>query len=223
MEESLIRGDLAAELSRRQFLQRVGALGAGALAISAMPVAARMLLPEGAAAQDPLVTDPTLQAFFDTIIPGRAATVTDLGHTIYPGAIAGVDSEPGAVEADALLLSHHPKIGFDVLEPAFLAELQTFSLTYGGGPTFIGLDYAHREAVCLQGLSFSNPTRVVWEAAAAVPFTAFCAAATQINATSASASGYAVMGHPGPAPNGYTDFSYNRPLATELTRTGYLS
>ena len=53
------------------------------------------------------------------------------------------------------------------------------------------------------GLSFSNPTRVVWEAAAAVPFTAFCAAALVRNATAAKASGYRVMGLPGIAPNGY--------------------
>jgi hypothetical protein len=220
MDERPIRGELAAELSRRQFLQRVGALGAGALVITALPAAARMVLPEDAAAQDPLITDPTLQAYFDTIIPGRPATVTDLGNPIHPQAIAGVDSEPGAVEADALLLSHHPKIGFDALVAPFLAELTTFSLLQGG--PFLNLDYAHREAVCVQGLAFSNPTRVVWEAAAAIPFTAFCAAATQIDATSATASGYAVMGHPGTAPNGYSDFSYGQKLATELTAKGYL-
>jgi hypothetical protein len=222
MDERLIRGEVAAELSRRQFLQRAGALGAGAMVVAALPAAARMLLPEDAVAQDPIVTDPTLQAFFDTIIPGRPATATDLGNTIYPGAIAGVDSEPGAVEADALLLSHHPKIGFDALEPAFLAELEAFALQQVPPGPFISLDYAHREAVCVQGLAFSNPSRVVWEAAAAVPFTAFCAAATQINPTSATASGYAVMGHPGIAPSGYSDFSYGQALATELTEHGYL-
>jgi hypothetical protein len=219
MDERLIRGELAAELSRRQFLTRVGALSAGALAISAMPTAARMLIPDRAEALV-LPTDATLQAFFDTIIPGRPATVTDLGNEIAAGAIAGVDPEPGAVEADALLLAHHPKIGFDALEAPFLAELEAFAVLQGG--PFITLGYAAREAVCLQGLAFSNPTRVVWEAAAAVPFTAFCAAATQINATSATASGYAVMGHPGPAPSGYSDFSYGVPLATELTAAGYL-
>ena len=30
---------------------------------------------------------------------------------------------------------------------------------------------------CVAGLNFDNPTREVWEAAAAIPFTAFCAAA----------------------------------------------
>jgi hypothetical protein len=221
MEERLIRGEAAAELSRRQFLQRAGVLGAGALVISAMPYAARMAMPDKARASV-AVQDGTLQAFFDTIIPGRPATHTDLGNEIHPQAIAGVDPEPGAVEADALLLAHHPKIGFDALEAPFLAELESFSVPQGGD-FLADLDYDHRQAVCLQGLDFNNPSRVVWEAAAAVPFTAFCAAATQINATAATASGYAVMGHPGTAPNGYSDFSYGRQLAKERTSKGYLA
>lgn len=219
MDESLIRAGLAAELSRRDFLQRAGALAAGAAVVAALPTAARMLIPEDAEA-GLLNTDATLQAFFDTIIPGRPATVTDLGHPIHAGAIAGVDAEPGAVEADALLLSHHPKIGFDLLAPAFLVELEAFALLQGG--TFLSLDYERREAAAALGLAFSNPTRLVWEAAAAVPFTAFCSAATQINATSATASGYAVMGHPGVAPEGYTDFSYGRSWSRELTDGGSL-
>ena len=220
MEESPNRGKVAIEVSRRQFLQRAGALGAGALVAAALPTAARMLVPDRAGAQSLVPPDATLQAFFDTIIPGRPATVTDLGHTIHPGAIAGVDSEPGGVEADALLLAHHPKIGFDALEAPFLAELEALSLPHGGN--FFSLEHSDRDAVCVQGLSFDNPTRVVWEAAAAIPFTAFCAAATQIDATDATASGYRVMGHPGTAPNGYDDFSYDRVLATERTAKGYL-
>lgn len=223
MDESLIRGEFAIEVSRREFLQRAGALGAGALVVAATPVAARMVLPDGAEGAV-LPTDATLQAFFDTIIPGRPATTTDLGNEIDPLAIAGMDTEPGAVEADALLLAHHPKIGFDALEAPFLAELEAFSLSLPppeGGP-FLLLDFEKRTDVCKQGLAFSNPSRVVWEAAAAIPFTAFCAAATQVNPTDATASGYEVMGHPGIAPSGYSDFSYNQVLATELTSAGSL-
>ena len=164
MDERLTRGEVAIEVSRRQFLQRTGALGAGALVAAAMPTAARMLMPADAEAAV-FPTDATLQAFFDTIIPGRPATVTDLGNEIHPQAIAGADTEPGAVEADALLLAHHPKIGFDALSPPLLAELEALSVPHGG--PFLTLDHAGREAVCLQGLSFDNPTRVVWEAAAA--------------------------------------------------------
>ncbi len=219
IEQRLIRGETAAELSRRQFLRRAGALGAGAIILSAVPVAARMAVPDEAGA-DVFLTDASLQAFFDTIIPGRPASTTDLGHEIHPKAIAGVDPEPGAVEADALLLAHNPKLGFEALAVPFLAELEVFALLQGG--LFLDLNYAARERACLSGLAFSNPTRVVWESAAAVAFTAFCAAGTQVNATDQTASGYAVMGHPGTAPGGYSDFSYGRALATERTSKGYL-
>jgi hypothetical protein len=161
-----------------------------------------------------------MQAFYDTLIPGRPAEATDLGHEIHPKAIAGVDPDPGAVEADGLLLGQDARLGFTALVVPFLAELE--ALAVGQGGDFLDLSYEKREQVCLTGLSFSNPTRSVWEAAAAVAFTAFCAAATQINPTSATASGYRVMGHPGIAPEGYRDFSYGRQLSRETTEKGYL-
>jgi hypothetical protein len=203
-----IRNELAEELSRRQFLGRAGAIGLGAVVASALPAAARLVTPEAARAQLPLgdLADGTLQAFFDTIIPQ---------------AIAGVDPEPGAVEADALLLAHNAKIGFDTLEPAFLADLELRSLTLAGGQ-FLDLSYAAREAVAIAGLDFGNSSRVVWEAAAAVPFTAFCAAANIPNATAATSVGYAVMGHPGTAPGGYKSFSYKRRLNRGRTKGGSL-
>jgi hypothetical protein len=216
----VIRGTVGAELSRRQFVQRAGVLGAGALIASAVPLAARMAIP-GKARASVAVQDGTMQAFYDTLIPGRPATATDLGHQIHPKAIAGVDPDPGAVEADALLLGQDARLGFSALAGPFLAELEAFALLRGGD--FLDLPYEKREAVCLQGLAFSNPTRAIWEAAAAVAFTAFCAAATQINATSETASGYRVMGHPGTAPEGYRDFSYGRQLSRESTKRGYLA
>lgn len=219
-----VRTELAAELSRRQFLHRAGALGLGAVVLSAVPVAERLARPEPAYGQD--IADGTLQAFFDTMIPGRKVTVTELGNPIHPQAIAGVDPEPGAVEADALLLAHNPKIGFDALEGPFLAELESQSLSEGG--QFLDLDYEARERVAIAGLDFDNPTRQIWEAAAAVPFTAFCAAANIKNASGRKNAGknhsvgYEVMGHPGVAPHGYKDFSYRRPLNRGRTRKGYL-
>jgi hypothetical protein len=219
MEEGrVIRNELAAELSRRQFLQRAGALGVGALVLGALPVAERLAIEDARA--DPNFVDGTMQAFFDTVIPGRPRSFTDLGDPIHPQAIAGVDTEPGAVEADALRLAHDPKIGFDLLSPAFLSELEAFAVAQGG--QFLDLGYERRQAACIQGLAFSNPTRVVWEAAAAVPFTAFCAAATQKNATDRTASGYRVMGHPGTAPHGYGNFSYRRKLNRGRTSGGSL-
>jgi hypothetical protein len=200
-------------LSRRELLQR------GAV-LSLLPVAERVLASAPAALAAPSLADGTLQAFADTLIPGKKATRTDLGNEIHPKAIAGAHPEPGAVQADSLLLYPHPLIGFDSVEAAFLADLETRSLLRGG--QFIDLTFAKRVAVCVDGLSPSNPTAQAWELAAAVPFAAFLCSATQKNATIDTASGLQVMGHPGIAPRGYADFSYRRALSAERTSTGSL-
>jgi hypothetical protein len=210
-------GALLDELSRRGFLQRAGVLGLGGLVLAAVPTAERLLAAAGAEAVVPLVGDAALQAFADTIIPGRKTSKTDLGNKVEPGAIAGVDGRPGAVEADALALFRHPLIGFDALEPGFLADLSARAKG-----SFVSLSFADRVEVCKAGLAFSNPDRLVWEAAAAVPFTAFCAAALIPEQTAAKASGYRVMGLPGKAPHGYRRFSYRKKLSRERTRKGYL-
>jgi len=124
------------------------------------------------------------------------------------------------VEADALRLYHDPLIGFDALAPPFLTDLNGRALQQGG--PFLTLSYDKRVAAVLSGLSFDNPSRPVWEAAAAVPFAAFCAAAEHPIGTSQNASGYRVMGYPGAAPNGYRGASYRRKLSTERTLRGSL-
>src|SRR3954452_4325656 len=222
--EPVIRGRIASELSRRDFLQRTSTLGAAALVASALPVAER-LTRELAYAADPTLDDAMLQAFADTIIPGRKVAKTDLGDPIHPQAIAGVDPDPGAVEADALRLFHHPLIGFDALEPAFLAELSLRSLQQGG--PFLSLPYEKRVEVVKAGFDYSNSTRLLWEAATAVPFTAFCAAAVHPFGNNRNASGYRVMGYPGGGPNDAPvmypySFSYRRKLAHGRTNKGYL-
>jgi hypothetical protein len=211
---------LIEDITRRGFLRRTSVLGLGALVASAAPYAQRLLDPPAALA-DVNLLDGTMQAFADTILPGRKVAKTDLGNEVHPLAIAGVDALPGAVEADALALFHHPLIGFDVLEPVLLAEVSARSLALGG--SFLDLPFDKRVAVLTGGLAFDNPARVVWEAGAAVPFTAFCAAALIRNATAAKASGYHVMGLPGIAPNGYRDFTYGKKLARERTKKGYLT
>lgn len=207
-------------LSRREVLQRASVLGVGGLVLSSLPVAERILSAAAPATAAPTLTDGTLQAFADTLIPGRKAARTDLGNEIHPKAIAGVDREPGAVQADSLLLYHHPLIGFDVVAPAFLADLEARSLLRSG--QFLDLSYAKRVAVCMDGLAGSNATATVWELASAVPFAAFLCAATQRNATIDTACGLQVMGHPGTAPRGYADHSYRRTLSRERTGQGSL-
>jgi enediyne biosynthesis protein E8 len=212
------RGPFAELLSRRQVLKRASVLGLGGLVASALPAAERILASVAAAATTP--SDATLQAFADTMIPGAKALRTDLGNEIHPLAIAGAHPEPGAVEADALLLYHDPLIGFDALEAPFLADLEARALLHGG--EFLTLPFQRRVQVCIDGLSFSNPSVVVWEAAAAVPFAAFLAVATQRNAAIDTASGLQVMGHPGIAPQGYAEYSYRKKLARERTSGGSL-
>lgn len=209
-----------AEITRRDFVGRAAAGGLAALVLGALPLARRLAVPEQALAADPSLTDGTLQAFADTMIPGRHATVTDLGRSIHPQAILDKDPRPGAVEADALEVFHAPRIGFDALAPPFLADLETRALPLGG--PFLGLDWDHRVQVCIAGLAFDNPTRTLWEAAAAVPFAAFCAAIVAPAQTAERACGYRVMGLPGAAPAGYPDASYRRRLSKERTRTGSL-
>ena len=72
---------------------------------------------------------------------------------------------------------------------------------------------AHWPATCTRGLDFGYPLRLLWEAAAAVPFVAIAATKT----------GTSLMGYPGAAPHGYRDFSYRRKLAHERTRHGSLA
>ncbi len=122
------------------------------------------------------------------------------------------------METDALALCHHPLVGFDALIPPFLADLETRSLQQGG--PFLSLPFDKRVAVCEAGLAYDTPERLLWEAAAAVPFTAFCAAALVPEQVAAKASGYRVMGLPGQAPGGYKGYSYRRRLARERTKHG---
>src|SRR5690349_4236737 len=127
-------------LSRRELLSRAGSLGAGALILSAIPIAERMARPSAALAGNPTLIDGTLQAFYDTLIPGRVVTRTQSGAGVHPQAILGEDPEPGAVEADALALGNDPRLGFATLAPALLGEIEVRSLPEGG--LFLDLDYA---------------------------------------------------------------------------------
>jgi hypothetical protein len=214
--------DLLALLSRRQVLARASTVALGLVAVPTLPLP--ISTPGTGLPPDPStglpLPDATFQAFADTMLPGCRADRTDLGNPIDPLAILGVDPLPGAVQADALALSHHPEVGFDPVAPGFLSDLEARSLPHGGD--FLHLDFAPRVQVCLDGLDFSNPSRQVWELAAAIAFIAFCAAPLIRDATANQASGYRVMGLPGVAPNGYSDYSYGRQLSAERTRAGSL-
>jgi hypothetical protein len=212
--------EIAGLLTRRDVLARASVLSLGGLVLAALPAADRILATVEPADAAVNVADATLQAVADTLIPGRPATRTDLGAEIHPKAIAGVHGEPGAVQTDALALFHSPLIGFELLQPAFLAEVSARSLLRGG--QFLDLSFSKRVAVVVEGLDAGNPALIVWEAAAAVAFTSFIMAAAQPGATIDTASGYQVMGFPGTAPAGYADYSYGRRLSREITTDGNL-
>jgi hypothetical protein len=211
-----LHATLRAELTRRDLLARAAAGGVAALVAGALPAVGAAQAPTPPVA----LLDATLQAYYDTIIPGRVVARTQRGDLVHPRAIAGVDPRPGAVEADALALGNLPLTGFGALAPAFLAELERHALAHGGD--FLSLGWDARVATCLSGLSFDNPLRQVWEAGAGVAWAAFTAGGLVPNATAKTAVGYSVMGHPGTAPNGYWDASYRRRLSRERTRTGSL-
>jgi len=105
--------------------------------------------------------------------------------------------------------------------PRFLAELETYALLQGGD--FLDLDYERREAALPEGPRLLQPDPGGLGGRGRRRLHRFCAAATQMNPTSVTASGYRVMGHPGTAPEGYRDFSYGRPLSREATERGYLA
>ena len=152
--------EFEALLSRRQVLKRATVLGVGGLVLSALPAADRILSSVAPSEAAVNLADATLQAVADTFIPGRRVMTTDLGNEIHPKAIAGVHGEPGAVEADALLLYHHPLIGFDALKPS----LQT-STRFANGRSMNcprrSSDRASRSARNA-GATRSNPIRGWW-------------------------------------------------------------
>ena len=199
------------DLTRRDFVARAASGGLAAVLLGALPVAREMALPAPALAADPSLTDGTLQAFADTMIPGRKATTTDLGKPIHPQAIAGVDHRPGAVETDALAVYQNPKLGFDALTRRRSSPTSSRgrSRRAGRSSRWAGTS-ACRSAS--RAWRYDNPTRTLWEAAAAVPFAAFCAAGMAPAQTAEKASGYRVMGLPGAAPGGYWDASCRRKL-----------
>ena len=213
------RGRVVAELSRREFIGRASAVGVGMLVAGALPVARAHALLGVPAPIDP---DPTLQAFADTMIPGRKAIRTDLGDEIHPqGDRRRATPSPGAVEADALLLFHDPLIGFDVLEPAFLADLEARSLLRARPVPRPRLRRARRGAAST-GSTLSNPTASrLGGGRGGARSPRSCARPPSTNATIDTASGYQVMGYPGiGAERLRATTRYRRKLARERTDDG---
>lgn len=162
----------------------------------------------------------TLEAFADTIIPGRKRSADD-------PAVAGVDDDPGAVEAGALELLSHPAGGLADslfgLAALLNAHAQQYiaehSLTADGTlPAFVALPFAHRLTLVARLTAVDHPEKAFWVGLALFANMAFDSAAhlSTPEALAAGHPGLTLMGYAHPDPDGvyrFPRFSYGRQLA----------
>ena len=199
------------ELTRRRLLLGLSAAVVLLQAGAAAPPA------EAAASLDPLTRD-TLEAFADTIVPGRKR---------FPGdrVVAGAAPGPGAVQAGAIAVLTMPELPLGPLLPGLAAGLNAAATTYAAThlllpdptvPPFVALPFRHRTALAGQLLGPGAADRL-WTLLAAIASLAFDTAA---NLDTAPAAGH----HPGlvylhfPLPDAdgfwrFPQFSYRRQLA----------
>jgi len=205
-------------LSRRRLLQLATA---AAVAWQTAPWAdglAALAGPPGGTSTDALTT--TLEAFADTLIPGRKRFDGDV-------AVAGVVKRAGAVEAGAVDLMWFPPAAVGPVLPMFVSMLDTRATTYAAQhevvvdptlPPFVALGFADRTRLCLELLDPDAPDYLLWWALAAMPFLAFHTAGHLHTAAAVRAGhpGLRAIGFPHPDDDGlwrFPHFSYRRKLA----------
>jgi hypothetical protein len=203
-------------LSRRRLLQAVAA------GVATLP----LLDPPPATAAGPVDHRATLEAWSDTVVPGRRRSP---GDRVVAGAAAG----PGAVQAGAWELLNDPAVGIAPGLPALAALLDAQATTEAARaglrpdptvPAFVGLPFRHRTAVAERLLGGTGPDQVVWYALAAIAMLAFHTAAhlDTADAVRQGHPGLAWLRFPAPGPDGlwrYERFSYGRRLARRHPRT----
>ena len=162
----------------------------------------------------------TLEAFADTLIPGRKRFDGDV-------AVAGVVRGPGAVQAGAVDLMWFPQAAVGPVLPSFVSMLDSRATTFAAQhrvlldptlPPFVALGFADRTRLCLELLDPSAPDYLLWWALAAMPFLAFHTAGHMHTAAAVRAGhpGLRAIGFPHPDPDGlwrFPHFSYRRKLA----------
>jgi enediyne biosynthesis protein E8 len=168
----------------------------------------------------------TLEAFADTILPGRKRSPDDR-------AIAGVCDDPGAVEAGALELLATPATGVtDGLAP-LCASLNAHAETYadregvelaGDVPPFVALPFEHRTALVAELTAPGHPEKDGWVLLALFSNMAFDIAAHRSTAQAIAEGhpGLLAMGFAKPEADGlwrFPDFSYGAELAKRHPRT----
>ncbi|MFI7024135.1 DUF5987 family protein [Micromonospora sp. NPDC049900] len=168
---------------------------------------------------DPATTV-TLEAFADTIVPGVKRSPDDR-------AIAGVEDDPGAVQAGALAVLAHPALGLTEALDGMAGLLNMHAQQHArvgrfaldpAVPPFVALDFDARTALVQELTDPAHPEREVWFGVAL-----FCTMA--FDSAPHLPTGEALeQGHPGlsllglrrPDPDGFwrfPHFSYQRRLA----------
>lgn len=187
------------------------------LALATAPIPFR----QGAAlAETSTSTVSTLEAFADTLIPGRRRFAGDRP-------IAGVVSGPGAVQAGAVDLLRLSDLPLAPYLPAIGLLLNTRATVYAlrrglvlpiTWPPLVGLSYSHRCEVVRRLFQPDDPDRPVWQVLSFLTCLAFDAAAHQPigEALRRRHPGLGWLGFPKPDPDGlwrFPDHSYRRVLA----------
>ena len=168
----------------------------------------------------------TLEAFSDTLIPGKKR---------YDGdhAIAGVVDGPGAVQAGALDLMWFPAAAIGPALPALGGMLNARAASYAAQhaivldpslPPFVGLSFTQRTDLLIQLLDPASPDYLLWFALTAMPFLAFHTAGHLHTAEAVRRHhpGLATLKFPMPDRDNlwrFKHFSYRRPLARTSKHT----
>lgn len=172
----------------------------------------------------------TLEAFADTIIPGVRRFPDDR-------AIAGVEDDPGAVEAGALELLAHPALGLTDALDGIAGLLNMHAQNYARArqvaldpavPPFVALDFDERTALVQELTDPSHPEREVWFGVALYCTMAFDSAPhlSTPQAIAQEHPGLRLLGFAPPDDDGlwrFSRFSYQRQLADphpQTTSTG---
>lgn len=162
----------------------------------------------------------TLEAFADTIIPGRKRSADD-------PALAGAADDPGTVEAGALDLLSHPAGGLADSLFGLAHLLNTHAQQYAAEhtltvdstlPAFVALPFSHRLDLVARLTAVDHPEKAIWVGLALFANMAFDSAAhlSTPEALAAGHPGLTLMGYARPDADGlfrFPRFSYGRQLA----------
>jgi len=165
-------------------------------------------------------TTQTMEAFADTVVPGRKRSSRDR-------AIAGADSSAGAVEAGALALLLAPQLDIAGLVDGIAVDLNAHAVSYAlkhlilldpTVPPFVALSFGHRSALLRQLCDPRGLDQQLWAVLVFLVHLAFNSAAHLHTAAAvADHPGLNWIGFPRPAATGvwtFPAFSYGRQLAS---------